>query len=68
MEIKDREIIQKFVEESIIERIIYKDIPQLFAIKDVSLLESMLKIMREEPGQLIELENFASRCIDKTFI
>lgn len=59
VEIKDREIIQKYVEESIIERIIYKDIPQLFAIKDVSLLESMLKIMREEPGQLIELENFA---------
>ena len=57
--IKDQEIIKKYVEESIIERVIYKDIPNLFKIRDVSLLESILKIIREEPGQMIELESLA---------
>jgi len=57
--IKEREIIRKYVKESIIEKVIYRDIPRLFKIKDVSILESILNIIMEEPGQIIELSDLA---------
>ena len=53
--IKDKEIIKKYIKESIIEKVIYRDIVTLFNIKDVSLLESLLNIFMENPGQIIEL-------------
>ena len=53
--IKDKEIIKKYVKESIIEKVIYRDITNLYKIKDVSVLESLLNIFMENPGQIIEL-------------
>ncbi len=55
VEIKDKEIIKKYIKESIVEKIIYRDIPALFKIKDITILESLLNILMEAPGQLIEL-------------
>lgn len=52
--ITEKDIIKKYIKESIIEKIIYRDIPKLLKIKDVSLLETILNILMEEPGQLIE--------------
>ena len=57
--IKEKEIIKKYIRESIVEKIIYRDIPHLFKIKDISILESILNIIMEEPGQLIELSDLA---------
>lgn len=57
--IKDKDIIKKYIKESIVEKIIYRDIPRLFKIKDISLLESLLNIIMEQPGQLIEQEELA---------
>ncbi len=57
--IKDKQVIRKYVKESIVEKIIYKDLPQLFKIKDISVLESLLRIIMEEPGQLIEISELA---------
>lgn len=57
--IKEKDIIKKYIKESIVEKIIYRDIPHLFKIKDVSLLESILNIIMEQPGQLIEQEELA---------
>ena len=57
--IKDKEIIKKYVRESIVEKVIYRDIPGLFKIKDPSILESLLNIIMEEPGQLIEISGLA---------
>ena len=53
--IKDKEIIKKYIKESIIEKVIYRDIANLFNIKDISILESLLNIFMENPGQIIEL-------------
>lgn len=58
--IKEREIIKKYIQESIVEKVIYRDIPNLFKIRDISILESLLKIVMEEPGQLIELSDLAN--------
>ena len=55
VDIKDKEIIKKYIKESIIEKVIYRDIANLFNIKDISILESLLNIFMENPGQIIEL-------------
>jgi len=57
--IKEKEVIKKYIKESIVEKVIYRDIPSLFKIKDISILESILKIIMEEPGQLLELSDLA---------
>lgn len=58
--ISDRRMIKKYVQESIIERVIYKDIAQLFRLKDFSILESILNILMVQPGQIIELSSLAN--------
>ncbi len=60
VDIKDREVIRKYIREGVIDKIIYKDIPQLFKIKDIGVLESIINLLMDEPGQLIELSNLAS--------
>lgn len=57
--IKEKDVIKKYVKESIVERVVYKDIPTLFKIKDISIIESLLNIFMEEPGQLIEISELA---------
>lgn len=57
--IKEKEIIKKYIKESIVERIIYRDIPTIFKIKDLSVLEALLNIFMEEPGQLVEISELA---------
>jgi len=59
VDIKDKDIIKKYVKESIIEKIFYVDIPRLFKIRDASVLEPLLNIFMEEPGQLLELSDLA---------
>ena len=58
--IKDKLIIKKYVKESIIEKIIYRDIPKLFKIDDITILESLLNIFMDDPGQIIELSSLAN--------
>ena len=58
--VKDKEIITKYLKEGIVDKILYRDIPELFKIKDISVLSSILKIFMEEPGQIIELADLAS--------
>ena len=53
--IKETEVIKKYVRESIVKRVIYWDIPAIYDIKDVSVLESLVNIIMEEPGQLLDL-------------
>lgn len=57
--IKDKDIIKKYIKECIIEKIIYKDIPKLFRVKDTAVIESLLSVFMENPGQLVELSELA---------
>ena len=59
VDIKDKGIITKYVKESIVEKILYRDIPRLFKISDASVLEPLLNIFMEEPGQLLEISDLA---------
>jgi len=57
--IKDKKIVRKYVNESIIEKIIFRDIPSLFRVSDTSIIKSLLDVFREEPGQLMELSKLS---------
>ncbi len=57
--VKEKEIIKKYLQEGIVEKVIYRDIPRLFNIKNPSILESVLAILMEDPGQLIEITGLA---------
>lgn len=60
VDVKDKDVIKKYIKESIIEKVIYRDMVKLFRIKDISILESLLNLFMEEPGQLIEISNLAN--------
>jgi hypothetical protein len=57
--IKEKEIIKKYIRESVVEKVIYSDMPRLFKAKDVSAIESLLNIFMEEPGQIAEISDLA---------
>ena len=57
--IDDRDVIRKYIKEGLIEKIIYRDIPGLFRIRGLSILESILNIIMDEPGQLIDISSLA---------
>ena len=59
VDVKEKEIIRKYVKESILEKVIYSDIPRLFKIKDVSILESLYNILLEDPGEIVEISKLA---------
>ncbi|HCS48502.1 MAG TPA: hypothetical protein DIW61_09705 [Candidatus Aminicenantes bacterium] len=58
--VKDAEIIRKYIKESIVEKVIYRDIPNLFRIKEISVLESLLTLFMDDPGQIIDLASLAN--------
>ena len=59
--IKDKEVIKKYIHEGIIEKVVYRDIPKIFKIKDITILEALLNILIEEPGQIIEITDLAQQ-------
>ena len=52
--IHDQEIIKKYLEESLLEKILFKEIPYSYNIRDISLLETLLKLIYQNPGQIIQ--------------
>ena len=59
--VTDREVIQKYIQEGIVEKIVYRDIPTVYAVKETAVLESLLKLLMEEPGQIIDMQTLASQ-------
>ncbi len=56
---KDKAVLRKYLRESVVEKVIFRDLPMLLGIKDLSVIESLLNIIIEEPGQLIEISELA---------
>jgi hypothetical protein len=53
--VHDKEVIHKYIKESIVEKVIYRDIPHLFRVKEISVLEGLLGILMDDPGRMIDL-------------
>lgn len=56
---EEKETAAKYIKENIIERIIYRDIPQIVPIKDPTKLVQLFSIILNNPGQIINLEESA---------
>ncbi|MHA1674795.1 MAG: ATP-binding protein [Promethearchaeota archaeon] len=50
----DREIITKYLKESLVDKILFKDIPQSYPVRNLTLLEAILTLIFRNPGQIIE--------------
>jgi uncharacterized protein len=59
VDVKEKTIVKKYLRESIVEKVVFRDLPSLLGIRDTSCLESLLNILMEEPGQLVELSELA---------
>ena len=57
--VKDKSVVRKYLRESIVEKVVFRDLMGLLKIRDISQLESLLNILMEEPGQLIEISGLA---------
>lgn len=57
--LKDKTVLRKYLRESIVEKVVFGDLPTLLGVRDVSSLESLLNVLMDEPGQLVELSELA---------
>src|SRR3989338_7332061 len=54
-----KEIIEKYLKNNVIEKIIYRDISQIFSIREPAILEQILSIILKSPGEMINLDNIS---------
>jgi uncharacterized protein len=59
--VREKETIFKYIRESILDKVVYRDMLTLFPIKDPVALTSLLRILTEDPGQLIDLNDLAGQ-------
>lgn len=57
--VSDHAIIRKYVMESIIEKVLYRDLAGMFKVRDMSTLRSLLNIIMNEPGQIIKISELS---------
>src|SRR3989338_7282124 len=57
--IADKGSITKYIKENIVEKVLYHDLQNHFTIRDAPVLESLLNLLLDNPGQLIELSTLA---------
>jgi len=55
----EEDIAIKYINESIIEKILYRDLNEVFNIKDPSVIKSLFDIIYNKPGQIIEIQEIA---------
>lgn len=56
---EDKEASAKYIKENVIEKIIYKDIPQMVPIQDPAFLEGIFRTILEDPGQIINRDELS---------
>ena len=53
------EVIRNYVKNAVLEKILYKDIPEEFSLKDLELLRVLLELFVKEPGMIVNVERLA---------
>lgn len=61
IEESDKEFIKKYISEGIIDKVLYKDLQRMFKIKDMAGFESVVRIIMNDPGQIIEVNALAKQ-------
>ncbi len=57
--INDDEIAIKYINDNVIEKIVYKDLPESFAISDINLLKTLVDLVSHNPGMLVDYASIA---------
>ncbi len=57
----DKDTVRRYVEESIVQRVVFRDLPTLLDIRDVPTLEAVMNILMEQPGQIIHVSDLAGQ-------
>jgi len=57
--VEDDAIIHKYLKETVVDKILFKDIPQLFKVKNVDLLSEILDLIVYGPGQIIDISRLS---------
>ena len=57
---KEPEIIKKYMREGVIDKILYHDMSEVFDVKNLIIIRKIFDIIYNNPGQIIELQQFAS--------
>jgi len=60
VDVKDKDFIKNYIKETVVEKVLFRDIPLIFPIRDISVLESIFKLISGNPGQIIELNKLAA--------
>lgn len=58
--VTDRSVLRRYLRESIVEKVLYRDLPALRGVRDPAVMESVLNTLMAEPGQLVEFSRYAS--------
>jgi uncharacterized protein len=56
----DRGVIRKYIRENVVEKVAYRDLPQILGLQNPGAIEAMLHILMDDPGQLIEVQDLGS--------
>jgi len=59
VDVTERAVVRKYLRESIVEKVVFRDLPGLLGIRDLSVLESVINLLMEEPGQIIQTSELA---------
>lgn len=55
----ERPVVRRYIRENVVEKVIYRDLPGVLKIKDPAVLESIMNILMNEPGQLFDTSSLA---------
>lgn len=55
----EKGIVRKYLRESVVEKVLFRDLVPFFGIRNALLLESLLNLLMEEPGQLLQLSELS---------
>lgn len=56
---EDKKIIRKYIKENVIEKIIYKDIPQILPVREPAVIEELFNIILLDPGEIISIDDLS---------
>lgn len=56
----DEKMSKRYIRSSLIDQVIYKDIPSNYDIGEPSIIEELLRIIAERPGMLLKFQSLAS--------
>lgn len=57
---ENKEDAAKYVKENVIDRVIYQDIPQIVPIGDPAILNQIFRIILDDPGEIINMQELAN--------